>query len=111
MIDVKLITDADLKDLQEIKKRIANTDATDELTPDYYTWDLLSVMDRIEHNLKNGLNYYKPLPETETHWYDADCESCGWSGSSEYCGGGHAIADTGDYSDPTCPICGSDQIN
>lgn len=40
-------------------------------------------------------------------WYWCKCESCGWENSSEYAEGGHPIGDTGDYSDPMCPVCGS----
>lgn len=42
-----------------------------------------------------------------TKWYWCRCESCGWDNSSKYAGGGTAIADTGDYTDPCCPVCGS----
>lgn len=44
-------------------------------------------------------------------WYWCKCEQCGWEDSSEYCDGGHAIADTGDYTDPLCPVCGSKDID
>jgi hypothetical protein len=46
----------------------------------------------------------------ETHWYNAECESCGWYGSSQYLDGGGQIADTGDYNDCYCPWCGSTAI-
>lgn len=36
--------------------------------------------------------------------YPVKCD-CGWRGLSEDCAGGGAIADTGDYSDPLCPVC------
>lgn len=38
-------------------------------------------------------------------YYDVRCPKCGWEGSTEDCGGGMPIADTGDYDDPTCPTC------
>ncbi len=45
-----------------------------------------------------------------TQYYWCKCEGCGWEDSSEFCEGGHAIADSGDYSDPVCPICFSNNI-
>ncbi len=37
--------------------------------------------------------------------FPAYCVTCGWHGSSYSCGGGTPIADTGDYSELTCPAC------
>ncbi len=42
--------------------------------------------------------------------YWCKCENCGWEDSSQFCEGGDAIGDTGDYSDPVCPICFSSNI-
>lgn len=39
-------------------------------------------------------------------YYPVQCK-CGWVGSSEHCDS-FPIGDTGDHSDPTCPICESD---
>lgn len=38
-------------------------------------------------------------------WWVAKCPKCGWEGLTRDCGGGRAIADTGDFDDPTCPKC------
>lgn len=54
--------------------------------------------------------YIKILPDGEKKWYVCECEKCGWIGSSEHVGGGGAIADTGDYDDIYCPMCGSGYI-
>lgn len=43
--------------------------------------------------------------------YWCKCESCGWENSSEFVNGGGAIGDTGDYSDVTCPVCGSNKLD
>ncbi len=43
-------------------------------------------------------------------YYWCKCENCGWEDSSDHCEGGHSIADTGDFSDPLCPICFSNKI-
>lgn len=39
-------------------------------------------------------------------YYPAQCK-CGWIGSSEECNS-YPLGDTGDHSDPTCPMCESD---
>ena len=44
--------------------------------------------------------------ETTDSYYPVQCQTCGWIGSSGDCTGGHAIADTGDYGDWYCPVCG-----
>lgn len=43
-------------------------------------------------------------------FYWCKCEDCGWEDSSEFCEGGHAIADSGDYSEVVCPVCCSARI-
>lgn len=48
--------------------------------------------------------------EIDGNWFPAECMNCGWVGSSGNCEGGHAISDTGDYSDPLCPSCFSTSI-
>ena len=55
---------------------------------------------------------FKPLTESQekNHFYLAECDKCGWWGSSDLIQGGGAIGDTGDYSDSYCPICGSLEI-
>lgn len=44
-------------------------------------------------------------------YYWCKCEECGWEDSSEYLLGGGAIADTGDYDDVYCPICGCTNLD
>lgn len=39
-------------------------------------------------------------------YYHAQCPRCGWHGSSRLLEGGGQIADTGDYGDTYCPVCG-----
>jgi hypothetical protein len=47
------------------------------------------------------------IKEIDTNkWYWCKCENCGWEDSSEFTEGCHPIGDTGDHSDPICPICG-----
>lgn len=40
-------------------------------------------------------------------YFVAQCEKCGFKGSSEEWEGGGQIADTGDYGDSYCPVCGA----
>ncbi len=51
------------------------------------------------------------VPPHPYEYWAATCMDCGWAGSSALCGGGHSIADTGDYSDITCPACDSPNIS
>lgn len=44
--------------------------------------------------------------DLKNNYFPAECEHCGFQGCSGEWGGGHAIADTGDYTDPSCPKCG-----
>lgn len=37
--------------------------------------------------------------------YPAYCPDCKWQGLSLECTGGEELADTGDYTDVTCPLC------
>ena len=38
-------------------------------------------------------------------YFAVKCPKCKWTGSSEECAGGGAIADSGDYDDIVCPVC------
>ena len=56
---------------------------------------------------------YKPLSEEDKkeEYFLAKCDKCGWYGSSKLTLGGDQIADTGDYDNIYCPICGSSDID
>lgn len=54
--------------------------------------------------------FIRILPDDEKKWYPAECDDCGWIGSSELMAGGGAIADTGDFTDPRCPVCMSTNV-
>jgi hypothetical protein len=43
-------------------------------------------------------------------YFAAECGKCGFRGSSHEWLGGGQIADTGDYGDSYCPICGSPDL-
>lgn len=42
----------------------------------------------------------------EGSYFVAQCEKCGFKGASSEWNGGGQIADTGDYGDSYCPVCG-----
>lgn len=106
-----LISAGDREALKKIRDIVSKQGYTDGLSVDWENLELLDTIDRIEYNLTFGMNYYKKLPDTEQKWFDAICNTCGWEGSSEYLQGCHAIGDTGDYTDPLCPVCGSNQVD
>jgi hypothetical protein len=45
--------------------------------------------------------------DVKNNFYTVKCEKCGWWGSSKFLEGGGQIADTGDYDDCYCPVCGN----
>ena len=45
--------------------------------------------------------------DIKNSFYTAKCDKCGWWGSSKFLNGGGQIADTGDYADSCCPVCGN----
>src|SRR6185503_675474 len=47
------------------------------------------------------------VPEDEKKWYAAECDRCGWIGSSEHILSDGTIADTGCCGDVYCPCCKS----
>ena len=58
------------------------------------------------------VSYCAASPEDiADNYYTAECSKCGWWGSSKFLDGGGAIADTGDYFDCTCPVCGNADID
>mgnify|MGYP006921344623 CR=1 FL=1 len=100
-----IVTKEDIDNLEKIKKLIQSLEATDETTIDWANIELQSTIERVVYNLQNFSNYFKTIEETPGGPYNAECEKCGWFGSSEYCLGGHPIADTGDFIEVTCPVC------
>lgn len=71
--------------------------------------DMVECLDRMVRNLRIAPFSYRPAGEVPTD-YTAECPSCGWWGSSVLLDGGGQIADTGNYSDASCPVCGSCDI-
>lgn len=74
---------------------------------------LLLFLDDIKNRLTIAPESYKEElseEDQEEDYYLAKCNKCGWYGSSRFLLGGEPIADTGDYNDVYCPICGNKNI-
>lgn len=69
----------------------------------------IDLIYRMVNNLEKAPMSYRPatLEDQRDHYYTVECGKCGWWGSSKLLEGGHAIGDTGDYSDVYCPVCGN----
>jgi len=106
-----LITEEALKTLQDIRKFLDKT-IHNTLNPTKVDWEKVAwieVLDNMENNLKLAPNYFKYCSEEDkaNGFFTAECDKCDWWGSSKYLLGGGANADTGDYDDCYCPVCGS----
>ncbi|PHJ51081.1 hypothetical protein VF06_37805 [Nostoc linckia z4] len=109
---MRLITEAHLTVLNELLKEVSSKHHSVKSDEEHYKIDgQIEALYHAMHNLQFGHKYFEKLPDNERHWFDAECEKCGWFGSSEYLMGGGAIADTGDYDDCRCPVCNSLSVN
>lgn len=105
-----MITENDIKQAKELKllleKQFLHT-AEEE-----FNWDIankIELIDRMVSNLQKAPFSYAPAcaEDVHVHYYTAVCDKCGWWGSSKLLDGGGQIADTGDYGDTYCPVCGN----
>ena len=79
----------------------------------HFDWGVVNqidCLDRLVKNLKIAPLCFKFCPP-ESNFYTAMCGKCGWWGSSEFLDGGGQIADTGDYGDCYCPVCGNSDLD
>lgn len=67
------------------------------------------TIDRMVSNLVIAPLSYRD--NADPKFYTASCSICGWFGSSSLLDGGGQIADTGDYGDCYCPVCGNTNID
>ena len=107
-----LIADGDKRNVEAMKLFLHKL-ATDYIEDGEHSidWEKVSWIDTLNtmlYNLENAKHYFKPY-EGDGLFFTCECE-CGWWGSSEFLTGGGQIADTGDYSDCYCPVCGSTDI-
>ncbi len=127
MAEEKRITYEDI--LYEIEKLLKFPNA--HICKHYVCCNLLDMLER--HNCKLPLNLVRAVVDANDEdalkiikeetiptevktkvkyseeelkkWWLALCPKCGWNGLSRDCNGGNPMADTGDYSDVTCPVC------
>lgn len=102
-----MITDIDVKQVEEIKQML------NEKLNQEFSWEIankIDCLDRLVNNLRIAKHSYK-YSSVESKFYTAECPECGWWGSSELLNGGGQIADTGDYGDCFCPVCGNSNLD
>lgn len=104
-----MIRPEDIQILQELKSYlITHIDPNDPSQ-----WDWIETINRLTQNLQIAEKSYRwaSVDEQKKGYYTAECEKCGWWGSSVLLDGGGQIADTGDYDDPYCPVCGNKDLD
>lgn len=71
-----------------------------------------ALIAKMRSNLIISTKSYKEatMDDIDNGFYTVKCE-CGWWGSSKLLNGGDPIADTGDYTDCTCPVCDTTDPN
>lgn len=105
-----MITKEDKIEVGKLQQFLESKIQNDGVGPDVGKfWDWCSLLGKLVNNLEKAPKSYRPSSYGD-EFYDAGCEECGWWGSSELLDGGGQIADTGDYSDSFCPVCGNFDI-
>jgi len=105
-----MITEDDIKQVNEIKEILS---AINQKIEYKFNWEIVNkidCLDRLVKNLKIAPLSFKFCPPGG-QFYTAECKKCGWWGSSELLDGGGQIADTGDYGDCYCPVCGNSNLD
>ena len=103
---LSMITKHDEDNVAAIVIKLTN-DAMDN--NEFHIFDYIGTLHRMVNNLKIAPSSYRLIEDG--NYYMCGCDECGWYGSSRFLDGGGQIADTGDYSDATCPVCGSTHIS
>jgi len=102
-----MITEIDVKQIDEIKQIL------NKILDQNFDWDIVNkieCLERLVKNLRIAPLSFKFCP-SESNFYTAECPKCGWWGSSELLDGGGQLADTGDYGDCYCPVCGNNDLD
>lgn len=104
-----MITPDEEATIKSIQKRIMDSDPAASTE----SWLQSDLLDDIVNRLKIASQSYRPASPEDIYegYYTAYCERCGWFGSSRLLNGGDPIADTGDYDDCYCPVCGNTDID
>lgn len=108
-----MITKQDEMVVEAIKNHIDRQAMVGETKVDWEKIHWIGTLDRLVNNLRIApvsFRFCSPDDVAE-RYFTAECDKCGWWGSSKLLDGGGAIADTGDHFDCTCPVCGNDNIN
>lgn len=102
-----MITENDIKEVESIKQML------NEKLNIEFSWEIankIECLDRLVKNLRIAPVSFR-FCRPESNFYTAECDKCGWWGSSELLDGGGQIADTGDYGDSYCPVCGNSDLD
>jgi hypothetical protein len=105
-VDIKQISE--IKDILKVKLLVTHNEKhKQELS------NKIDLLDRMVENLKIAPFCYRnaSADDKKHNYYTAKCDKCDWWGSSKYLLGGGQIADTGDYDDCFCPVCGNSDID
>lgn len=115
---LKMIRDIDIETAKKLTKHLAplaypHPEKEGELAAVNHEYRaMLELVDRMVELLKIAPYSYRKLSKkdkADNYWL-AVCDVCKWWGSSRLLGGGGPIADTGDYGDCWCPVCGNTNI-
>ena len=80
---------------------------------DWYKVEMIGVINKVVSNLQIARHCYKEasVEDVENNYFTAECEECGWYGSSKLLNGGGQIGMTGDFNSCTCPVCDNNLIS
>ena len=101
-----------VKSIQKLLEKEAVKEINQIFAPCCFEWQFIELLDNLVKRLEIAPHSYRPCSEEDSkkNFYTAKCDKCGWWGSSKLLEGGGQIADTGDYSDCYCPVCGNNSI-
>ena len=107
-----MITEEDYNIIQDIKEKLNESAVVSDTEMDWKIVNQIEVLDKVVSNLRIAKFSFRPVSkeDLEKRHYTAECAQCSWWGSSKLLEGGGQIADTGDYGDACCPVCGSLEI-
>lgn len=92
--------------VEAIKKYIDEHAQVGETGLDWDKIAWIDTLDRLVHCLHIAPQSYKYCSDEDPTDVTVECAGCGWWGSNKLLDGGGQIADTGDYGDSYCPVCG-----
>lgn len=108
-----MITDNDIQIIDKLKEFLLEQVHINETDVD---WDKVvwhDTLSKLVGNLKIAELSYTEASKSdkESGYYTAQCNECGWFGTSRLLLGGGQIGDTGDYDDVYCPVCENTDID